>query len=158
MGLYTNTLQDSTEINLGALGMPANHTHQLLEAVLVAKLFDVCEELNLAVMTEGKNKDHENSTRVADVLIINDNGEAVVIIEICAPETENEAKVRIQEFFETNPNSMKEAFIYNFIDDNWEYYRNGRKMQLNTICKTVNRDLKRIVENSKIYKEKIKGK
>ena len=43
-------------------------------------------------------------------------------------------------------------------DDNWEYYRNGRKMQLNTICKTVNRDLKRIVENSKVYKEEIKGK
>ena len=146
----------STASNLGALGMPSNRTHQLLESVLVAKLFDVCEELDMSVMSEGKNKDGEIDSRVADVLIVNDDGDAVVVIEICAKETANEAVKRIKEFFDTNPGTMKEAFVYNFTSDKWDYYKDNRKQSPNTLCKTVNRDLRLIVENSKVYKERIK--
>lgn len=148
----------SKQINiLSGLGMPANRIHQLIEGLFVAKLFDVCEEYDLSVMPEGKNKDYENSTRIADVLIIDDFDFPIVVIEICAEETYEEAQKRISDFFNTNPNSMKEGFIYNFNYDTWDYYYNNEKQSsAKTFCKTVKRDLNKILQNSKVYNKMIK--
>ncbi len=160
MGIYSNILsnvpQPMHECTSG-LGMPANRLHQLLESVLIAKLFDACEEHGMDVMPEGKNKDGETSTRIADILITDSNEDPVVIIEVCANETYTEAKKRVKEFFDTNPTSMKEGFIYNFNSNTWDYYRNGRRVDNSAFCKTVSKDLRRIIENSKIYAKYLKG-
>lgn len=161
MGIYNNILGNvpqPTPEHPSGLGMPANRLHQLLESVLIAKLFDACEEHGMDIMPEGKNKDGETSTRIADVLVTDDDECVVAIIEVCANETYGEAKNRVKDFFDTNSATMKEAFIYNFNTDTWDCYRSGRRVDNTAFCKSVSRDLKRIIENSKVYEKYIKRK
>lgn len=151
MGVYsTNT---GKLYGLNGLGMAGAHDiHQDLGNGIVAPLYKHCLNLGLLIGAEYRNEEDKNNTEICDVLIKNRaTKDRIVIIEICSNTTYDRAVKRAMKFYKKHPDTMKEAFIFNFDKCKWLSCNKHGALIDNTFCETIGKDLKQALESNPVY-------